>query len=198
MSRLTRARTALAAALAVASVAAACSVSTNDEPVAVQGPFDRIVQATTTTATTTPNPGGSKTVRVYYVSSGEGTTELSSVERPVAADAGVATVLDILFSGPPAEPRLRTDVPDSAVLLDATVLPDAARVIVNTQGLFGQTGVQNPFLRNALGQIVCTATELPSIESVVFQNEGRSVSASVENSGTVDRPVDCRDYDELS
>ena len=117
--------------------------------------------------------------------------------REVGDDAGVQAVLDILFLGQPVERRLRNDVPNSAVLLGASLLPDDARVVVDTQGLFGQTGVQNPALRNALGQIVCTATELPSVDSVLFQNEGRSVSASVENSGTVDRPVDCSDYDEL-
>jgi spore germination protein GerM len=188
--------------LAVAAVAltaglAACSVSTNDDPVAVRGPFDRLVQSTTTSSTTPPE-GGARDVDVYYLRTPEGgASELVAVPREVAADAGVQQVLAILIPRvQPTERGLSTSIPDSAVLLGTTPLADDV-VAVNTRGLFGQSGIQNPQLRQALGQIVCTATELPSVNAVRFQNEGRDVSASIEDSD-VDRPVDCSDYDELT
>lgn len=184
-------------AAAALATAAGCDVSTNDEPVAVEGAFERIVQTTTTTSTTTPE-ANARTVEVYYLRSTGGATELEAVDREIAADAGVKEALDLLIPrSAPTEPGLSTAIPDSAVLL-GTELQEDGTVVVNTQNLFGPTGVQNPQLRNALGQIVCTATGLPSVEAVQFQNEGERVSASTENSASVDRAVDCDDYDQLA
>ena len=191
-------RSIVLAGAVVLLVVAGCSVSTNDEPVAVRGPFDGIVQSTTTSSSTSTPTGGTRTVDVFFVESTDGTTELVPVDREVEADAGVTRVLQHLFGDPPTERGLRNDMPPAAVLVGATLVPQTSRVVVDTQGLFGQSGVQNPQLRNALGQIVCTATALAGIEEVLFENEGRPVSASIENSESVDRAVDCSDYDELS
>ena len=186
----------LLVALATAATAG-CNVSTNDDPVAVEGAFDRIVQSTTTSSTSTPKPDA-RPVEVYFVRSREGeASELVAVDREVEAAAGVAQVLgNLIPPTPPTEPGLSTAIPESAVLIEAFFVPDSDRLVVNTQGLFG--AVRNPVLRNALGQIVCTATELPSVAEVLFQNEGQRVSATVENGQSADRAVRCSDYDALT
>lgn len=188
-------RVALLVALLAAATVTACNVSTNEEPVAVEGAFDRVVQSTTTSTTTAP-PAGARPVQVYFLRDVGGVVELEPAEREIEADAGVQEALEHLIPRtPPTEPGLSTAIPDSAVLIEMS--SDEGILVVNTQGLFGQTGVQNPQLRRALGQIVCTATEFASVEAVLFQNEGRAVTASIED-GDVDRAVDCDDYDELS
>lgn len=197
---------AVAVGLVVAVLlAGACSISTNEEPVAVEDVFDGLVQATTTSSPTSTPDDSTRTVAVYFVRSTEDATELVPVEREVPVEAGVGQVLTNLFNmppasgndAPPAERGLSTAIPRTATLLSAELASGSARLVVDTQGLFGERGVQGTQLRNALGQIVCTSTELDTIDEVSFQNEGSAVSAIVGSTELVDGAVDCSDYREL-
>ena len=185
-------------------VGASCSVSTNDEPVAVNQVFERLVQPTTTTSpTSAPPEDGTRTVSFFFIRSEDGASALEAVDREVEADAGPQQILSSLFADrpadnpdvPPAERDLVNAIIDTAVLRSATMAPGTeGRLVVDTQGLFGDRGVQGSQLRNALAQIVCTATNLGSVDEVVFQSEGRPVSAIVGSGDLADGAVDCGDY----
>ena len=184
---------------------AGCSISTNEEPVAVEEVFDHLVSATTSSSTTSTPPEASRTAIVYFVRSTDGATALVPVEREVAVDAGVAEILTNLFTVPPAsgddaplpERGLSTAIPDTATLRSAQLAEGTRRLVVDTQGLFGERGVQGTQLRNALAQIVCTSTRRSNVEEVSFQNEGSPVSAIIGSNDLADGPVDCSDYREL-
>ena len=203
--RLTRS-VAVVVGLALAVVlAAGCSVSTNEEPVAVEGVFDDLVQATTTSSPTSTPRDATRTAIVYFVRSTERSTALVPVEREVPVEAGVAEILTNLFTVPPAtgdaaplaERGLSTAIPETATLRSASLQPGTSRLVVDTQGLFGERGVQGTQLRNALAQIVCTSTRRSNVETVSFQNEGSPVSAIVGSNELVNGAVDCSHYREL-
>ena len=204
MTRPTRLRRIVPALALVLVVGASCSVSTNDEPVAVNQVFDRLVQPTTTTSpTTAPPQDATRTVSFFFIRSTDGASELEAVDREVEVDAGPQQILSNLFADrpannpdvPPAERNLTNAIPDTAALRSATMSPgEEGRLVVDTEGLFGDRGVVGPQLRNALAQIVCTATNLGSVDEVAFQSEGRRVSAIVGSGSLADRAVDCSDY----
>ena len=194
-------RVLLAAALSTfAVVLAACDVPTNDEPVELSGPFSRL-ETTTTTSTTTVSPEASKEVIVYLLRSEGGATELQTVPRSVPVDAGVEAVLRSLFTQPPnpelpAEQNLSTAIPSTAALLSAARSEvDSDRLVVDVRGLFGEQGPQGVTLRNALAQIVWTATHpTTGFTEVVFRNEGQPADALVDNLETTSGPVGRDDY----
>ena len=204
MRHLTRVLRVGPALVVVLLAAASCSVTTNDEPVAVNQVFDRLVQPTTTTSpTTAPPQDGTRTVSFFFIRSEDGASELDAVDRQVEVDAGPQQILSNLFADrpannpdvPPAERELTNAIPDTAALRSATMAPGAeGRLVVDTEGLFGDRGVLGPQLRNALAQIVCTATNLGSVDEVVFQSEGRAVSAIVGSGDLDDGAVNCSDY----
>ena len=204
MSPIRRAGLVLVTVLTGLAVLAGCTVSTNDEPVAVDDVFDGLVESTTTTVPVTSAPTATKSVTMYFLRSTEEQTELVPVERELAVEAGAQRILSDLFSRPPAEDGpvqergLSSAIPGTAVLLSTDVPAGTERLVIDTRGLFGDEGVQSIQLRNALGQIVCTATELPQINEVSFQNEGRSIGAIIGNSETAEGPVSCSDYRSLN
>lgn len=190
----------LAAALTGAvAVLAACDVPTNEEPVELSGPFSRL-ETTTTTSTTTVSPEASKEVTVYLLRTEGGATVLQDVPRSVPVDAGVEAVLRSLFTPPnpevPAEQNLSTAIPSTARLLSATRSDlEQDRLIVDVRGLFGEQGPQGVTLRNALAQIVWTATDpTTGFNEVVFRNEGQPADALVDDLETTGEPVGRDDY----
>lgn len=188
-----RARTTVAAALLVL---AGCTVSTNDEPVAVQGRFERFVQTTTTTTTpTTVSEDVTKTVSVFFLRSSDGASELVPVEREFDVGAEVQEVLNHLFNTTP-ERGLSDAIPEAAELITAQTMAGTSTLVVDTRNFFG--AVQGPQLRQALGQIVCTATTLGSVDQVSFRDDGRPVTANVGSGEAVDRAVTCSDYRTLA
>lgn len=185
---------------ALAVVLAGCEVPTNDEPVELSGPFSR-VETTTTTSTTTVPPEASKEVIVYLLRTEGGATVLQTVPRSVPVDAGVEAVLRSLFTQPPnpelpAEENLSSAIPSTATLLSATpsdLQPE--RLIVDVRGLFGEQGPEGVTLRNALAQIVWTATHpTTGFNEVVFRNEGQPADALVDDLETTSEPVGRDDY----
>lgn len=189
----------LAALVAAVVLAAACDVPTNDEPVELTGPFATL--ETTTTSTTKPQ-GDVRQVTVYMLRTRGGRTVLEGVERDVDLDADIADVLRALFTQPPAEdePGLSTAIPSTAALLAAErSASEPTRLVVDVRGLFGDEGVQGPTLRNALAQIVWTATEEQTgYDEVLFRNDGQPADALVDQLETTSEPVTREDYDEPS
>lgn len=191
---------ALLACLAGVLVATGCSVSTNDEPVAVGGVFDNVVQTTSTTSTTSMPPAATKPTMLYFLREAEGSTELVEVEREIAVGADVEQILSVLFKTQPGvgegatpdEEGLTTAFPDTATLLSADIESGTRRLVVNTRGLFG--AVQSERLRNALAQIVWTATADPAVNEVLFQDAGERRQAIAGSGELVEDAVDRGDY----
>jgi spore germination protein GerM len=179
-------------------VVAGCDVPTNDQPVELSGPFSRL-DTTTTTSTTSPQVDGREAI-VYLLRTEGGATVLVSVPRRVGSDGGVQENLRNLFSQPPAgdgpESGLTTAIPAGATLLSAErSAVDGDRLIVDVRGLFGDQGPQGVTLRNALAQIVWTATHpTTGFNEVVFRNDGQPADALVDNLETTGDAVTKQDY----
>lgn len=194
---MTRCR--IAALVAALLVAASCDVPTNEQPVELSGPFAQL-EATTTTSTTSPE-AFSRRVIVWLLRSAGDATVLQPVPRNVDINAGIQEVLRNLFTQPPSDERpeevgLTSAIPSSATLLSAQASDvDPDRLIVDVRGLFGEQGVQGPTLRNALAQIVWTATEpTTGFAEVVFRNDGQPADALVDDLETTSEAVDRSDY----
>ncbi len=180
---------------------AACSVSTNDQPVELGSDLFEPLLTTTSTTSNTSSPAVTKSDDVYLLRVRGGSTALEAVPRDVDVDAGVQEVLGNLFSvRPDAEGTERPDeeglnsaIPETAQLLGAAVSPGTTTLIVDVRGLFGEGGIQGNDLRDALAQIVWTATA-DEVTNVVFRNDGNPVPAAIDNGETTDEPVNRGDY----
>lgn len=198
--------TTIAAAVAAAALlASGCSVSTNEEPQAAGELFSQFVQTTTSTTSSTTTPDdATREADVYFLIPTDGPAVVRAVSREFPVDASVEAILRSLFTDPPdttndrdpGERGLSTAIPESAVLESAQMAsPDSSELIINTT-LFDT--VDGTRLRNALAQIVLTATASPAVDSVSFVNEGEAESPIVATTGeTVTRPVTEDDYRNL-
>jgi spore germination protein GerM len=180
------------------ALAGACTVPTNDQPIELSG---SIVPETTTSTSTTALGADSRQVVVYMLSSTDGTTTLRPVPRSVDLGSGIQGVLANLFTQRPSADRpgeadLSSAIPESATLLSATPDPDDPdRLVVDVRGLFGVEGLQGGALRDALAQIVWTATEADSgITEVVFRQDGEPRLALLDNLESTSDAVDRGDY----
>lgn len=200
---MTRHRTAvrLGTAVVVLLVLAigGCSVSTNDEPQAAGNLFATLLETTTTTSTSVPTEE-QKTERLYFLETVDSVTRLRFTERSFDVGADVEEVLRNLFTAPPdtegTEPGLTTAIPADAVLAPVSFSDtDPTMLIVDVGGLFGS--VDGTRLRNALAQIVLTATESRDVRSVSFRRNGEPTTAIVGNDSEVERPVVRSDYTNL-
>jgi spore germination protein GerM len=194
---VTRARTHLLRAVVVAVLAGGCTVPTNDEPVELSG---SIVPDTTTSTSTTSPETDTRQAFAYFLETSDSGTVLRRVPRTVEAGTGVQGVLSNMFTqrpreDVPLEEGLTSAIPESATLLSATPSEEDPNVlVVDVGGLFGNEGVQGTTLRNALAQIVWTATEGDPALQVVFRQDGERRPALVDNLEGTDDPVDRDDY----
>lgn len=187
-------------ALAALVLTGACTVPTNDEPIELSGSI--VPETTTSTSTTQAQPQAeTRNVDVYFLSSGDGSTQLVAVPREIDAGSGVQGVLSNLFrqrpsTDKPGEAGLSTAIPESATLVAASPSSDGPAVlVVEVAGLFGNTGVQGATLRDALAQIVWTATQPGTgIDAVVFRQDGERREALVDDLVATANPVRPRDY----
>lgn len=191
--------------VAMALAAGACSVSTNEEPVAAGNIFQEFVESTTTTTTPTTPEDETKVEPVYFLRTSAGPARLVPVDREFDLDAGVQAVLTDLFTRPPdtegderpAERGMTSQITDSAILVSAELSSsNPNELVVDVTGVFGS--LDGSALRNALAQIVWTATSAPDIQSVSFRRDGDPVGAIIGNGETVERPVDRTDYTSLN
>lgn len=179
-------------------VAAACTVPTNDEPVELSG---SIVPETTTSSSTSSPQTATRDAFVYFLETGDGATVLRRVPRSIEAGTGVQGVLSNLFTQRPREEEtteqgLSSAIPESATLLSAVADPDDPNLlVVDVRNLFGaEGGIQGSELRNALAQIVWTATEGDPALQVVFLQDGERRQALVDDLESTDDAVDRDDY----
>lgn len=191
-------RRAILRVVAALALTSACTVPTNDGPVELSG---SIVPETTTSTSTTAVGTDSRPVVVYMLESTDGTTTLRPLPRSVDLGTGVRGVLANLFTQRPSddvpgEAGLTSAIPEGAELLSATVdRGDSDRLVVDVRGLFGIEGVQGAQLRDALAQIVWTATEDSSgINEVVFRQDGEPRQALLDNLESTTGPVNRGDY----
>lgn len=188
--------------LAAAVLLGGCTVPTNDEPVELTGSIPSgFLQTTTTTTTTTIPEAVTKEVTVFLLETVDGRGRLVGVPRNVDVAAGVQEVLSNLFTvrpdgeERPAERGLTSSIPESATLLSATRAGDSRRLVVDVRGLFGtEGGIQGVDLRNALAQIVWTATQDPDVAEVSFRNNGQPVQALVDDGEIAEGPVNRSNY----
>lgn len=189
--------------LLVATSATACSVSTNDEPIELSSDlFESLLETTSTTSATSTPSAVTKAEDVYLLRVRNGSTSLERVPRDVDIDAGVQEVLGNLFTvrpdatgaDRPDEAGLTTAIPETAELIGAALSPGTTTLVVDVRGLFGEGGIQGNDLRDALAQIVWTATTDDAVSAVVFRNDGDPVPAAVDNGETTDQPVDRGSY----
>lgn len=178
-------------------LATACAVPTNDDPVELSGSI--VPDTTTSTSTTSPETATREAV-VYMLETSDSGTVLRRVPREVEVGSGVQGVLANLFTvrprpDVPLEVDLNSAIPESATLLSAATDPeDPTLLVVDVRGLFGNEGVQGATLRNALAQIVWTATEGDPTLRVVFRQDGERRQALVDNLESTDEAVDRDDY----
>lgn len=193
MSRIPRCLFVVAAVL----LAGGCTVPTNDEPVELSG---SIVPDTTTSTSTTSPETATREAFVYFLQIDDSGTTLRRVPRTIEAGTGIQGVLSNLFTSRPREDEplevgLTSAIPESATLLSAAPAEDDPTVlVVDVRGLFGNEGVQGTALRNALAQIVWTATEGDPTLRVVFRQDGERRPALVDNLEGTEDPVDRDDY----
>ncbi|WP_436795617.1 GerMN domain-containing protein [Actinospongicola halichondriae] len=180
----------------------ACAVSTNDEPIELSSDlFESLLETTSTTSATSTPSEVTKTEDVYLLRVRSGSTSLEQVPREVDVDAGIQEVLGNLFTvrpdsegvDRPEEAGLTTAIPETAELVGATLSPGTTTLVVDVRGLFGAGGIQGSDLRDALAQIVWTATN-GEVSKVVFRNDGSPVPAAIDNGETTDQPVDRNSY----
>ena len=194
----------LVATLALALLAlGACAVSTNEKPVELSSDLFTDLRATTTTTTNSTAPSDvTKPESVYLLRVTDDATSLQEVPREVDVDAGVQEVLDNLFSlrpdaegsERPDEAGLTTAIPETAELISASPTPGTSTLVVDIRGLFGDDGIQGPTLRDALAQIVWTATGNTNVKTVSFRNDGNPVPAAIDNGETRNEPVNRQEY----
>ena len=189
------------AAVAGVLLLGSCSVPTNDAPVELSGSM--VPDTTTSTSTSSPETD-TRDVFVYVLEQGDPGTVLRRIERTVEAGTGLQGILNNLFTQRPnpeveLEQELTSAIPESAALLSASVDPsDPTLLVVDVRGLFGNEGVQGATLRNALAQIVWTATEGDPNLRVLFRQDGEPRPALVDNLESTEDAVDRDDYQRSS
>lgn len=194
-------RTVVASGLAAVMAVAGCTVPTNEDPVELSGTVPYGLLETTTTTTSSVPDAVTKVVSVYFLESSDGSSNLVAVPRDVDVGAGVQEILSNLFTvrpdgaERPDERGLSSAIPESATLLSASVVPGTATLVVDVRGLFGNEGIQGTPLRNALAQIVWTATELAEVSEVAFRNNGSPVQALIDDGEIAEGTVNRNDYD---
>ena len=193
-ARIARTRRA-AVLVATAALATACTIPVNEEPVELSASL--VPETTTSTSTTSPEVATRQAI-VYFLETIDGSTTLEGVPRSVEVGTGLQGVLSNLFTqiprdDVPAERGLTSAIPESAVLQSVTRDPqDEDQLVIDVRGLFGST--QGADLRNALAQIVWTATEADPGVQVEFRQDGEPRDALVDNLESTADPVDRGDY----
>lgn len=139
-------------------------------------------------------------VRAYFVLGGPpGTPGLVAVLRAMPKSSAVATAaIEALLAGPTPdesdERGLTSAVPEGSRLLGLTIKDGLATIDLSSQYESGG-GSASTFYR--LGQVVYTLTQFSTVQSVVFQVEGRTVNVFGSEGLVLDGPVGRTEYADL-
>ena len=145
------------------------------------------------TAEPTAPSGGSSVVRAYFYLGGpEGSAGLVAVLREIPATQAVArAAMNALLAGPQgseldASPAITSAVPAGTRLLGLSIANGIATVDLSREFEAGG-GSASTFGR--LGQVVYTLTQFPTVKSVVFQIEGRTVTVFGSEGVVLEGPI---------
>jgi spore germination protein GerM len=171
MSPRRRALAAVALA-ALAVLAAACGIPSDDEP--------RLLASDTSTTVVAPTsalPGTGNTV-IVYLTQGEASEKLVAVPRALDAPPTYTLALRALLSGATAADFDRgysSDISTDAEMISAE-LADGTLTIDLNEGFYSRQG---ELALNSFAQVVLTVTDLDgySIERVRFLKEGEAIPA---------------------
>jgi len=175
--------------LAVAFLAAGCSIPTQGAPSSIapsKVPFDLLDPHLPTTTTTLPKPSSLVEVKVFFVNS---QNQLQPEPRVVASPAPLLSIISSMLAGPTnAETAggVFTAIPSDVAVLSATTQGNV--VTVNMNSAFGQIAGTSTEL--AVAQLVATvATENGLSTGVIFEIDGQRTSVPIANGSQVAGPV---------
>ncbi|HET8784545.1 MAG TPA: GerMN domain-containing protein [Candidatus Limnocylindrales bacterium] len=142
-------------------------------------------------------------VRAYYVLRGErGVEGLVPTLRVVPKTTGVArAAMNALLDFPAADPSLRiaytnigTAIPSGTEVLGLSVKNGVATIDLSSEF---ESGGGTSSARYRLGQVVYTLTQFPTVRSVLFQVEGRTVTTFGAEGIVLDGPQARKDFEDL-
>ena len=211
--------TSIAALSALTILLAACATSgsagtvppggATQEPSVIQGSPDLTAEPSTLpsgspapsadpSASTSPSPTppeGTTVIRAYfYFESVPGSSGLVPILREVPATKAVATAaMAALLEGPDKTESgaMSSAIPAETRLLGLTIKDGVATVDLSSEFESGG-GSASATIR--LGQVVYTLTQFPTVKSVVFQVDGRTVTVFGSEGIVLDGPVTRADY----
>lgn len=151
-------------------------------------------------ASPSPSPGETTVVRAYFFLGGDlGSEGLVPLLRDVPRTPAVGTAaVNQLLAGPTAaESALRvitSAVPAGSRLLGLTIESGVATVDLSSEF---ESGGGSMSISVRLAQVVYTLTQFPTVQSVLFEIEGRPVTVFSSEGLILDGPVGRADYEEL-
>jgi Sporulation and spore germination len=190
--------TALALALAVATVLAGCGVPTGGAPETI-APSDipyGLTSPSSTSASAPSSPAREDRPRIYLVDEQD---VLVSSGRDISGTTirdRLADLLGQLAAGPTAgerDDKLTTALPPATTLGVDKISGDVVTVELGGTGA-APSGQQS---RRAVGQIVLTATSLPQVRAVVLTRDGRPLEAPLPSGELTSDPLTAEDYASL-
>ncbi|ATO13349.1 hypothetical protein CO540_05475 [Micromonospora sp. WMMA2032] len=176
----------LVPALLAAALLAGCGVPVDDEPRLVQPPPGRFP---TPAGTTTADPEGRADEPFCFVRE----DGLAVVTRPADRLPDVDAHLQHLLAGPDRWERgrgLATALPGTVAVAGATLAGSVATVDVRQAG--EETGRSDEVL--AFGQIVCSLTQRPDVDSVAFRRDGQPLEVPRADGSVSALPLTAADY----
>ncbi|MEV0002708.1 GerMN domain-containing protein [Micromonospora sp. NPDC050980] len=182
-----RRRRRLVPALLAVVLLAGCGVPVDDEPRLVREPPGRF--PTTPAGTPTADPDGRAGEPFCFVRDGG----LAVVKRRVDGLPGVDAHLQHLLAGPDSAERrsgLATALPGTVAVAGATLAGSVATVDVREAGQ--DVGRNDEVL--AFGQIVCSLTQRPDVDSVAFRRDGQPLEVPRADGSVSALPLTAADY----
>jgi len=144
-------------------------------------------------------PEGTTIVRAYFYTS-EGTeADLLPILREVPETKAVATAaMNAILGGPTADdsgyPSIGSAIPAGTRLLGLTIKDGVATVDLSSEF---ESGGGAASVRLRLGQVVFTLTQFATVDSVLFQIDGHTVTVFGSQGVVLDGPVARADYLDL-
>lgn len=154
----------------------------------------------TPTAAASPSGGETTVVRAYFYLGGEpGSAGLVPLLRDVPRTPAIGTAaMGALLAGPTptegAERVITSAIPDGSRLLGLTIRNGVATV--DLSGDF-ESGGGSLSITVRLAQVVYTLTQFPTVQSVLFEIDGRPVSVFSSEGLVLDGPVDRAAFDDV-
>jgi germination protein M len=147
-----------------------------------------------------PSPGATTIVRVYFYLGGPlGSEGLVPILREVPKTPAIGTAaMNALLAGPTASESagqvISTAVPAGSRLLGLVIENGVATVDLSSEY---ESGGGSMSISVRLAQVVYTLTQFPTVQTVLFEIEGRPVTVFSSEGLILDGPVGRANYEEL-